>query len=90
MIKSIQKEFIELLGPNDWMDQESKTKAKEKVCFIKCRIFCLFFFNKSLFNQKAELIDVKVGYPDFTYNDTYLDIYENVLTGFDEMSIFLF
>ena len=29
--------------------------------------------------EKANSIDVKVGYPDYTYNDTYLDkLYEGV------------
>ena len=31
------------------------------------------------FETKAQLIDIKIGYPDFTYNDTYIDsLYEDV------------
>ncbi len=57
MIENIRAEFISMLKDNNWMDTESKQKAKEK----------------------AEYIDVKVGYPDYTYNNTYLDsLYENV------------
>ncbi len=37
------------------------------------------FCYSDMFDIKADLIDVKIGYPDYTYNETYLNsIYENV------------
>lgn len=57
MIENIRKEFIIMLGENEWMDEQSKKSAKEK----------------------ADLIDTKIGYPDYTYNKTYLDdLYKKV------------
>lgn len=33
--------------------------------------------------EKAELIDTKIGYPDYTYNNTYLDdLYKDVKNYF--------
>lgn len=35
--------------------------------------------SKQAAKEKAELIDTKIGYPDYTYNNTYLDdLYKNV------------
>ena len=35
--------------------------------------------SKKAAQDKADYIDPKIGYPDFTYNDTYMDkLYENV------------
>ena len=58
MIENIRNEFKVMLSSNKWMDEESKTKAREK----------------------ADFIDVKVGYPDYTYNDAHInDLYKNVI-----------
>lgn len=57
MIEYIRNSFKNILDQNEWMDEISKVKAK----------------------QKADAIDPKIGYPEFTYNDTYLnEYYEDV------------
>ncbi|CAF1087988.1 unnamed protein product, partial [Brachionus calyciflorus] len=66
MIKNIREEFKLMLTENEWMDQESKAAAREKL----------------------EFIDNKIGYPDFTFNNTYLeDLYKNYI--FDETNYLL-
>lgn len=78
MIKNIQNEFMNILKGIDWMDNESKKNALEKVflCLNQKRNFMIANFS---FETKAQLIDIKIGYPDFTYNDTYIDsLYEDV------------
>jgi hypothetical protein len=63
------------------MDDPSKTTAQDKVysqIFIEVYIF-LWDFYKNHFVSKADRIDVKIGYPDYTYNDTYMnDLYKGV------------
>ena len=57
MIENIRQEFKQIVSELDWMDKDSKEKAKEK----------------------ADFIDPKIGYPEFTYNDTHLnDMYKEV------------
>ena len=57
MIENIRQEFKQIVSELDWMDKDSKDKAKEK----------------------ADFIDPKIGYPEFTYNDTHLnDMYKEV------------
>ena len=35
--------------------------------------------SKKAANEKADFIDVKIGYPDYTFNDTHLnDLYKRV------------
>ena len=51
MIENIRSEFKSIVSELDWMDNPSKTAAKDK----------------------ADYIEPKIGYPDFTYNDTYLN-----------------
>ncbi|KAG8450602.1 hypothetical protein GDO86_003032 [Hymenochirus boettgeri] len=52
LVEGIRWAFIDMLEKeNDWMDAETKFKAKEK----------------------AKTVMAKVGYPDFLFNDTYLN-----------------
>ena len=80
MIKNIVSEFRIMLFENDWMDYMSKISALEKVIlFILISLVAQqkwnIFFNKI----KADNIDVKIGYPDYTFIDYHLNyIYKDV------------
>jgi hypothetical protein len=64
------------------MDDSSKKAALEKVSFIfffESNFFLSIAFFTSQFISKADLMNVKIGYPDYTFNDTYMnDLYEGV------------
>ena len=78
MINYIRDEFKLILETNEWMDRISKTNALEKVSFSSLKvgdflwlIFACYF--------KLQLIESKIGYPNFLYdkeeiNKRYKDV----------------
>jgi hypothetical protein len=79
MVQNIRAEFKSILSQVSWMDATSKKSAQEKASFSKLnhRQDLYEIYHVSI--CKADLIDVKIGYPDYTYNDTYLNnLYKNV------------
>lgn len=80
MILNIQKEMNILINEQDWMDNESKQIASEKVHIFNCDLhFKNSVKNDEISKLKLNLMDIKIGYPDFTHNETYMDeIYNDV------------
>ncbi|MEE6469281.1 hypothetical protein FKM82_008561 [Ascaphus truei] len=66
LIGGIRWAFIDMLQKeNDWMDETTKIKAKEKgASFLKRTAFI---------RARAKAVLAKVGYPEFILNDTYIN-----------------
>jgi predicted metalloendopeptidase len=78
MVQNIRLQFKSILSQVSWMDDLSRNAAQEKVDSIII-IFLIFAVYKGQFVLKADRMDVKIGYPDYTYNDTYMnDRYKGV------------
>jgi predicted metalloendopeptidase len=76
MVQNIRLQFKSILSHVSWMDVLSKNTAQEKVDSSIVKYFfpyrwCLHIKFKNV--SKVDRMDVKMGYPDYTYNDTYMN-----------------
>ena len=52
MIHNIREAFNEILEENEWMDDETKTVAKEKVKFWRVKPVTTYFSSKQLLHSR--------------------------------------
>lgn len=85
MTREIQRSFRELLDKTDWIDDETKRLATEKVNAMSLRIgYPDFILQSHLLNERYKdvrcaryIVSRKVNW---NYSTSYVDIYDNAST----------